>query len=116
MADLNLSDDDIDNIVDNITNDAKITPSQIQPLSATNNEVEDDIDDELTTEYLAKFDPVEGSHIILTNLLNSLPYQPNQDMRLAVALDYIKTQQRLNEQIFDLLVSMNNVFARPANK
>ena len=101
---MNISDDDIDNILADIT-----APDSVPSVPSVAAAAE--TDDELTTEYLAKFDPVEGSQMVLSNLIKSLPKQVNQDQRLAVVLEYIQEQQRLNERTFELLVSMNNMFA-----
>ena len=73
--------------------------------------IADIVDDDMTNEYMSKFDAVEESHRILSVLVKSLDNQPNQDSRLAVTIKYITEQQKLNEITLGLLISMNNMFA-----
>ncbi len=77
----------------------------------TNNPNVPPVDDAAADEYMKKFDVVEARLQRCATGLRALSNQPDQDHRLFALMRLADDQQKLNEQLFDLLVEMNNFFA-----
>jgi hypothetical protein len=69
------------------------------------------VDDSVADEYMKVFDVVDGRIRSGDTLIRSLAAQPDQDHRLSVLMKWASNQQRLNEDMYDLMVRMNNFFA-----
>ena len=80
--------------MDNINPDAIIPPSP-----------REDVD-----EYVGRFEVLEKLNAEGNAVLRSIDNQPNDQQRLYTAINYIKVQQKHNEELYELLVDMNNYF------
>jgi hypothetical protein len=65
--------------------------------------------DQDTEEYMKRFDAIATKNQALRRKVAS--FGTMLDDRLTVAIECIKAQQKLNDDIYDLLVDMNNFFA-----
>lgn len=62
-------------------------------------------------EYVKRFEFVEAGNTRLKNIIASFAVQPDQDRRLFAVMHYIAELQKVNDNMYDLLVEMNNFFA-----
>lgn len=67
--------------------------------------------DDETAEYMKRFEAVEARNKTMRGIVTKLDSQPDQDSRLTVIFNYVNEQQKINEEMYDLLVSMNNFFS-----
>lgn len=68
-------------------------------------------DDLVADEYMKKFDIIDDRIQVGSNYLRPIAIQPDQDHRIALLIKFAENQQKLNEDMYDLLVRMNNFFA-----
>ncbi len=85
---------DIDNIADPVV----VAPA-VDPVADTSDD------------YLKRFDVVSAQSAQVSAVIAKFASQPDDQHRLYAAIDCIKAQQRLNEEMFDLLVEMHNFFS-----
>jgi short subunit dehydrogenase-like uncharacterized protein len=64
-------------------------------------------------EYLRQFDKVGESNAALANILKLMAKAQHDQERIQILTQYCVHLQRQNEQLFDLLVQMNNVLGQP---
>lgn len=62
-------------------------------------------------DYIRSFEAVDAQNDKIRELTASIARQGNQDDRLAVALKCLVEQQKLNDQLHNLMIEMNNIFA-----
>lgn len=67
--------------------------------------------DQAADDYMKRFESVDTQCTKLREIALLLKKQPDQDHRLLKALNFIEQQQKWNEDIYELLVEMNNFFA-----
>jgi len=82
--------------MDNIA-DPHPTPAQ---------DVESSVDD-----YLRRFDLVESSMERMSVLAAGVAHQPHDEARIRALTDCVLAQQKINANLYDLLVEMNNYFS-----
>ncbi len=70
------------------------------------------VEDAATDEYMRKFEQVETRIQTSAKQLVSLHGHPTRDARLAALIGWAETQQKTVEDIYDLLVEMNNYWAK----
>lgn len=100
-----------DTASDNIASDDEMAETNNQPgvSTATADTAIPTVDP--ADEYMQRFDDVRDQIDRLDKVAKSIDHQPDQDHRLAVVMDYIRGQQTLINDMYDLLVEMNNFFA-----
>lgn len=91
---------------DNIVQTEEVNPVNGEVLHSNTDTNDNDAD-----EYMARFDAVENQNCLLKKLVNAIPQLPNQNARNAQIAQICQEQQKLNDQMFDLLVEMNNFFS-----
>lgn len=95
---------------DNITHTEEINPLNGEILSSDHINISVP-EDAAADEYMARFDAVENQNLAVKELVRSLPNLPGQNARNLTIIQILAEQQKLNEQMFDLLVEMNNFFS-----
>lgn len=65
---------------------------------------------EADDEYLKRFDSLDQSNTYLRKIVDSLDRQPHDEARVRTLKEIVKVQQKVNEDLYDLLVEMNNFF------
>jgi len=88
----------IDNIADPV-HDPVVAPA-VDPVAV-----------DTSDDYLKRFDVVSAQSAQVSAVIAKFASQPDDQHRLYAAIDCIKAQQHLNEEIFDLLVEMHNFFS-----
>ncbi len=68
-------------------------------------------DDSITDEYMNKFELLEAQIQKGRLMIDTLPTQPNQDYRLFTVMRWAEQQQKMSEDMYALMVEMNNFFA-----
>lgn len=63
-----------------------------------------------TTEYMDLFNNIDETCKEMRKIVDSVAFQPNQDSRLSIVIRYIVTMQSQMEQMYNLMVEMNNQF------
>ncbi len=61
--------------------------------------------------YMQQFANVEAQGATFRTMVEMIDVQPDQDARLFMLIKCIKQQQKLNDEMYDLLVEMNNFYA-----
>jgi hypothetical protein len=64
--------------------------------------------------YMRCFKGVEERCTRMRGMVAAIAHQPDQDQRLFAAIRCIEEQQRFNDDLYDLLVEMNNTFGNQA--
>jgi hypothetical protein len=94
--------------MDNVLNDniahseINVTPQPIKHSEPTEQDAED---------YMKRFESVDNQCTKLHEITILLKRQPDQDHRVRIMMNFIEAQQKLNTELYDLLVEMNNFFA-----
>jgi hypothetical protein len=70
------------------------------------------VDDSATDEYMRKFELVEARIQACSRQMDVLRAQPNRDARVVALVNWTEHQQKAIEDIYDLLVEMNNYWAK----
>jgi len=65
--------------------------------------------------YMECFDIVDNRNTQLSILAGQIGCQQNQGARLVVALNFIAEQQKLNNEMYDLIVNMSNYLTSSSN-
>lgn len=60
--------------------------------------------------YLCHFEKLESSNGVLASCVGELSHQPHDEARVGALIRCLQSQQCVNEQLYDLLVEMNNFF------
>ncbi len=71
----------------------------------------DNIASETDDEYMRKFERVEAAIGAGAQLIADLRGKTNRDQKIPIMVSLLEHQQKTMEEIYDLLVEMNNVFA-----
>lgn len=99
-------------LADNIEN-VEVLPDEPENLDNVTPpaKVEDSIDD-----YLSRFDAISDLHEKLTPNLEKLLKVPHDEDRVSELVKFVVNQQKVNEEVYALLVDMNNLFVEKDKK
>lgn len=97
MADADKLPQEMDNIADD--EPEVIQPADLPPVQPESDGAED---------YMKRFEAVEERTAICRTVAASITQQADQDQRLFACMKFIAEQQKLNEEMYDLMVEMSN--------
>jgi len=97
--------------VDTATIPVDTTPTATTP-TATADPADEPSDEVNMDEYMARFEKIQSQNEVNKQLLAAIMSSPHDQARVKALIEYVVHSQSHTEEIYNLLVDMNNLFGK----